>query len=162
MAVAMGAANATFEQDGEVSIGVTYMTGTLVKIGQHLAQAVAGRERWRWLPYTLLWAGFVAGRVWARGSIPSGHGGVARRGHRRAGGGGGRMALASGFLTRIGAFRRGAARLCYGPTWIPRASNIITKPRVGQQTRDRRAYARDRPCGRRWTDRDRRRFDPSG
>jgi len=61
MAVAMGAANATFERDGEVSIGVTYMTGTLVKIGQHLAQAVAGRERWRWLPYTLLWAGFVAG-----------------------------------------------------------------------------------------------------
>ena len=43
MAVAMGAANATFERDGEVSIGVTYMTGTLVKIGQHLARMVAGR-----------------------------------------------------------------------------------------------------------------------
>ncbi|WP_314375556.1 YoaK family protein [Sphingomonas paucimobilis] len=61
MAVAMGAANATFERDGEVSIGVTYMTGTLVKIGQHLARMVAGRTRWAWVPYLLLWIGFVAG-----------------------------------------------------------------------------------------------------
>ena len=61
MVLAMGAANATFERDGEVSIGVTYMTGTLVKIGQHLAHTVAGRERWAWLPYLLLWAGFLVG-----------------------------------------------------------------------------------------------------
>lgn len=61
MAVAMGVANATFERDGEVSIGVTYMTGTLVKIGQHLARMIAGRTRWAWLPYLLLWTGFVAG-----------------------------------------------------------------------------------------------------
>lgn len=61
MAVAMGVANATFERDGEVSIGVTYMTGTLVKIGQHLARTIAGRTRWAWLPYLLLWTGFVAG-----------------------------------------------------------------------------------------------------
>ena len=61
MVLAMGATNATFERDGEVSIGVTYMTGTLVKIGQHLAQTVAGRERWGWLPYLLLWSGFLVG-----------------------------------------------------------------------------------------------------
>ncbi|MGE7207740.1 YoaK family protein [Sphingomonas sp. NPDC019816] len=61
MAAAMGAANATFERDGEVSIGVTYMTGTLVKIGQHLARMLTGRTRWAWLPYLLLWIGFVAG-----------------------------------------------------------------------------------------------------
>ncbi|WP_428968900.1 YoaK family protein [Sphingomonas sp. Xoc002] len=61
MVLAMGATNATFERDGEVSIGVTYMTGTLVKIGQHLAHTVAGRERWGWLPYLLLWSGFLVG-----------------------------------------------------------------------------------------------------
>ncbi len=61
MVVAMGALNATFERDGEVSIGVTYMTGTLVKIGQHLARMVAGRARWDWLPYLALWLGFVIG-----------------------------------------------------------------------------------------------------
>ncbi|GAA3252606.1 hypothetical protein GCM10020258_09240 [Sphingomonas yabuuchiae] len=61
MVLAMGAANATFERDGEVSIGVTYMTGTLVKIGQHLAHTVAGRELWGWLPYLLLWSGFLVG-----------------------------------------------------------------------------------------------------
>ncbi|MFN3775821.1 YoaK family protein [Sphingomonas parapaucimobilis] len=61
MALVMGATNATFERDGEVSIGVTYMTGTLVKIGQHLAHSVAGRARWGWLPYLLLWSGFLVG-----------------------------------------------------------------------------------------------------
>ncbi len=61
MVVAMGALNATFERDGEVSIGVTYMTGTLVKIGQHLARTIARRGRWSWLPYLALWAGFLLG-----------------------------------------------------------------------------------------------------
>lgn len=61
MVVAMGAANATFERGGEVSIGVTYMTGTLVKIGQHLAQMIAGRRRWDWVPYLLLWTSFFVG-----------------------------------------------------------------------------------------------------
>ena len=34
VAFAMGAENMLFEADGEVRIGLTYMTGTLVKIGQ--------------------------------------------------------------------------------------------------------------------------------
>ena len=61
MVVAMGALNATFERDGEVSIGVTYMTGTLVKIGQHLARMIAGRGRWAWVPYLALWVGCLLG-----------------------------------------------------------------------------------------------------
>lgn len=63
MAVSMGAANAVFQRDGEVAIGVTYMTGTLVKFGQRLAAAFMGGERWGWLPYALLWMGLVAGAV---------------------------------------------------------------------------------------------------
>src|SRR5579871_2589277 len=44
-AAAMGAENASFERDGEVSIGVTYMTGALVKMGQRLAEALMGGDR---------------------------------------------------------------------------------------------------------------------
>lgn len=61
MAAAMGAANGVFQRDGEVSIGVTYMTGTLVKLGQHLAHGIAGQRRWGWVPYLLLWTGFLVG-----------------------------------------------------------------------------------------------------
>jgi uncharacterized membrane protein YoaK (UPF0700 family) len=61
MAVAMGSANAVFQRDGEVSVGVTYMTGTLVKIGQHLMTAFAGGPRFAWVPYLLLWLGLIGG-----------------------------------------------------------------------------------------------------
>lgn len=61
MAVAMGSANAVFQRDGEVSVGVTYMTGTLVKIGQHLTTAFAGGPSFAWVPYLLLWLGLIAG-----------------------------------------------------------------------------------------------------
>ncbi|MEG3168448.1 YoaK family protein [Sphingomonas sp. LB3N6] len=61
MAVAMGSANAVFQRNGEVSVGVTYMTGTLVKIGQHLTTAFAGGPRFAWVPYLLLWLGLIGG-----------------------------------------------------------------------------------------------------
>lgn len=61
IALAMGAENAVFQRNGEVSIGITYMTGTLVKLGQRLVLALQGGDRWQWLPYLLLWCGFVAG-----------------------------------------------------------------------------------------------------
>jgi uncharacterized membrane protein YoaK (UPF0700 family) len=59
--LAMGAENAVFEQDGEVRIGLTYMTGTLVKGGQRLAAALLGGDRWGWTSYMLQWAGLVIG-----------------------------------------------------------------------------------------------------
>jgi uncharacterized membrane protein YoaK (UPF0700 family) len=61
LAVAMGAENATFERDGEARIGVTYMTGALVKLGQGLASAFTGGDRKAWLAYLFLWAGLVSG-----------------------------------------------------------------------------------------------------
>ncbi|WP_343699664.1 YoaK family protein [Caulobacter sp.] len=63
MGLAMGAENAVFEEDGETRIGLTYMTGALVKIGQRLAQALVGGPRWDWSPYALLWAGLVLGAL---------------------------------------------------------------------------------------------------
>lgn len=63
VAFAMGAENMVFQRNGDVAFGLTYMTGTLVRIGQRLADALSGGPRWDWLPWTLLWAGLVAGGV---------------------------------------------------------------------------------------------------
>lgn len=63
MALAMGAENAVFEREGEVHIGLTYMTGTLVKLGQHLVTAFTGGPGWAWVSYLLLWLGLAGGAV---------------------------------------------------------------------------------------------------
>lgn len=63
VAAAMGAENATFERDGEVAIGLTYMTGSLVKLGQRIAGVLAGGRKTAVLPYLGLWLGFVTGAV---------------------------------------------------------------------------------------------------
>ena len=63
MVLAMGAENAVFEHDGELHIGLTYMTGTLVKFGQRLATAIMGGPRFAFVSYGLLWAGLVVGAV---------------------------------------------------------------------------------------------------
>jgi uncharacterized membrane protein YoaK (UPF0700 family) len=60
-AAAMGAENGIFQRDGEVSIGLTYMTGTLVRFAQNAALALTGGSRWAWVPYLLLWLGFLIG-----------------------------------------------------------------------------------------------------
>lgn len=61
MAIAMGAANNVFVREGEVSIGVTYMTGTLVKLGQRLAGQLLGEPDNQWRPYLRLWLGLLSG-----------------------------------------------------------------------------------------------------
>ncbi|HVW75629.1 MAG TPA: YoaK family protein [Rhizomicrobium sp.] len=61
MALAMGAENAVFEREGEVHIGLTYMTGTLVKLGQHLTRALCGEDGGAWRSYLLLWLGLAGG-----------------------------------------------------------------------------------------------------
>lgn len=62
-AAAMGAENTIFEEDGEVTIGLTYMTGTLVKTGQRVAGALAGGPKWDWMPYALLWVSLFSGSI---------------------------------------------------------------------------------------------------
>jgi uncharacterized membrane protein YoaK (UPF0700 family) len=63
IAAAMGAENATFERDGEVQIGLTYMTGALVKAGQRIAAALMGDHRTAWVPHALLWGSLSAGAI---------------------------------------------------------------------------------------------------
>lgn len=60
--LAMGLENAMFQADGGATgIALTYMTGTLVRIGQQLAGVLQGGPRWAWLPNLLLWSAMVAG-----------------------------------------------------------------------------------------------------
>ncbi len=63
MVLAMAVENAVFLRDGEVGVGLTYMTGALVKLGQALAGAVRGGRRTAFAPYLLLWAGLFGGAV---------------------------------------------------------------------------------------------------
>jgi uncharacterized membrane protein YoaK (UPF0700 family) len=63
LALAMGAENSVFEQGDDVHIGLTYITGALVKFGQRAAAALTGGDRFAWAPYILLWAGLVVGAV---------------------------------------------------------------------------------------------------
>jgi uncharacterized membrane protein YoaK (UPF0700 family) len=57
----VGALNTSFVKDGEVSIPLSYVTGTLVKMGQGIERHIAGGNAADWLGYFLLFASFVTG-----------------------------------------------------------------------------------------------------
>jgi uncharacterized membrane protein YoaK (UPF0700 family) len=61
--LAMGLENAVFQVKGGGGLGLTYITGALIKVGQHSAAALKGGPRWSWLPDLLLWAALVVGCV---------------------------------------------------------------------------------------------------
>jgi uncharacterized membrane protein YoaK (UPF0700 family) len=61
--LAMGLENAVFQIDGGAGLGLTYVTGALVKVGQLMATALTGGARWAWAPNLLLWAAMVTGSV---------------------------------------------------------------------------------------------------
>ncbi len=64
VAAAMGMENGVFARDGEVAIGVSYMTGSLVRMAQRLAGALMGdADRWAFAPHLGLWLGFAIGVV---------------------------------------------------------------------------------------------------
>lgn len=60
---AMGALNTSFSKNGEVVIPLSYVTGTLVKMGQGIERHMAGGSASDWLGYALLYASFVGGAV---------------------------------------------------------------------------------------------------
>ena len=60
--LAMGAINNVFSKNGQVALGVTYMTGALVRIGEGLAAWLNGtRGKSGALPSLLLWASLAGG-----------------------------------------------------------------------------------------------------
>lgn len=63
LVLAMGALNNTFQKDGEVSVGLTYMTGALVRFAQGLAAKVTGAGGKGWEGWLMLWLGLALGAV---------------------------------------------------------------------------------------------------
>jgi uncharacterized membrane protein YoaK (UPF0700 family) len=61
--LAMGLENAVFQTQVGTSLGLTYVTGALIKVGQLAAAALTGGPRWNWAPNLLLWAALVTGVV---------------------------------------------------------------------------------------------------
>lgn len=61
VALAMGAVNTVLADDGEVKVGLTYMTGNLVKLGVAIAAALRGEGGRRWVQHLALWLGLLAG-----------------------------------------------------------------------------------------------------
>ncbi|MGO1949884.1 MAG: YoaK family protein [Mycobacteriaceae bacterium] len=59
LSVGIGAVNSVFERDGEVSIALTYVTGTLVKAGQRFVDSFFGGRHAAWV-YPLLIAVFLS------------------------------------------------------------------------------------------------------
>lgn len=62
-AVAMGLSNNVFSRDGGVTVGVTYMTGALVRFGQGLAARLGARPLDTMRGYGALWSALAAGAV---------------------------------------------------------------------------------------------------
>ncbi len=61
LSLGIGAMNSIFERGGEVSIPLTYMTGTLVKMGQRFVDAFFGGTHAAWLSHLKMWAGLTSG-----------------------------------------------------------------------------------------------------
>lgn len=74
LAAAMGGLNGVFSNGSEVRFGLTYMTGALVRVGMHLAEALSGGERWLWVPFAALWLALSTGA--ASGAIAVTHWGL--------------------------------------------------------------------------------------
>ncbi|HZU49183.1 MAG TPA: YoaK family protein [Mycobacterium sp.] len=61
IAFGIGALNTTFVKNGEVSVALSYVTGTIVKLGQGIERHISGGSAADWLGHFLLFASFVAG-----------------------------------------------------------------------------------------------------
>lgn len=63
--IAMGMQNAVFESESGRGggLGVTYVTGGLVRVGQFAAAALTGGAPFGWLPNLLMWLTLVGGAV---------------------------------------------------------------------------------------------------
>ncbi|HEY0958955.1 MAG TPA: YoaK family protein [Novosphingobium sp.] len=63
MVLAMGALNNTFQRNGQIAVGLTYMTGALVRLGQAIGATFAGERQDGWQGYLMLWLGLASGAV---------------------------------------------------------------------------------------------------
>lgn len=61
VAFGIGALNTAFVKNGEVAVALSYVTGTVVKLGQGIERHISGGSAADWLGHFLLFASFVAG-----------------------------------------------------------------------------------------------------
>jgi uncharacterized membrane protein YoaK (UPF0700 family) len=61
VAFGVGALNTSFVKDGEVSVPLSYVTGTLVKMAQGIERHISGGDYADWLGYCLLYSAFTLG-----------------------------------------------------------------------------------------------------
>lgn len=64
--LAMGVQNAVVHKAGETKTSLTYVTGTLVNVGEKIADALivgSADRRGAWVSYLLLWFGLMAGAI---------------------------------------------------------------------------------------------------
>ncbi|MFB8387377.1 YoaK family protein [Microbacterium sp. NPDC055910] len=69
LAAAMGALNTVFARGGEVTFGITYMTGALVKFATALVAALKGGPPWAWARHLVLWLAIALGAVAGAGAF---------------------------------------------------------------------------------------------
>lgn len=62
-AAAMGFQNAAIDKEHAASLGLSYVTGTLVSFGDRLADALSGdrKHRWAWVPHFFHWWALALG-----------------------------------------------------------------------------------------------------
>lgn len=63
VAFGIGALNTSFVKDGEVSVPLSYVTGTLVKMAQGIERHCSGGDYTDWLGYFMLYAAFCTGAL---------------------------------------------------------------------------------------------------
>ena len=63
LVLAMGALNATLSGNRPNPVGLTYMTGALVRLGQTLGDRMSGKSSPGWVPFALLWCGLLVGAI---------------------------------------------------------------------------------------------------
>lgn len=63
LVLAMGALNNTFRREGEAAVGLTYMTGALVRLGQTIGDMAAGKPTEGASRYAALWLSLFVGAV---------------------------------------------------------------------------------------------------
>ena len=63
LVLSMGALNTALSGNRRNPVGLTYMTGALVRIGQALGDRIGGKRSSGWSPFMLLWLALLAGAL---------------------------------------------------------------------------------------------------
>jgi uncharacterized membrane protein YoaK (UPF0700 family) len=63
LAFGLGALNTSISRQNQVAMPLSYVTGTLVKMGQGFALHLSGVQRWVWVAQAVTYGGFLVGVV---------------------------------------------------------------------------------------------------